>query len=261
MFNKLYNLSLRKKKEIITTNDGSQTLHSKEFDECYHSTHAGALNESLSKHIIPSFNLQKKSSLTILDICYGLGYNTLTTIYYYQKYRPDTKLHIISPEFDKDLVESLSNFNYPKEFKHLKDIINSISKNGKYENSNIVIEVLFNDAREAIKNIDKKIDIVYQDAFSPQKNPALWSKEWFKDLKKICQKDVILTTYSSATAVRLALYENGFKIYTPPKANVRSGTIASLQKLNLEYIDMELKKQRNPTAKALSDIDIKLNLG
>ena len=256
MFNKLYKPSLREKKDIIVTNDGTKTMYSAEFDECYHSTRDGALNESLSKHIIPAFNLQRKNELTILDICYGLGFNTLTTIYYYKKYRPKTKLHIISPEFDKNLVESLKDFEYPKEFNSLKDIINLISKYGKYEDESILVEVLFGDAREVIKNIDVKLDIIYQDAFSPKKNPTLWTKEWFKDLKDISKQDVILTTYSSATPIRLALYENDFKLYNPPKADVRSGTIASLNNLNLEPIDMELKKQRNPKAKALCDSDI-----
>jgi len=254
-FDKLYNPSLRDKKEIITTNDGTKTMYSSEFNECYHSTHDGALNESLNKHVIPAFNLQQsKDKIIILDICYGLGFNTLSTIYYYKLHSPNTKLHIISPEFDKELVKSLKDFEYPKEFDTLKDIINEISRNGRYEDSNIVVEVLFGDAREVIKSIDKKIDIIYQDAFSPKKNPTLWTKEWFRDLKNISNTDVILTTYSSATPIRLALYENGFNIYNPPKANVRSGTIVSLKELNLESIDMELKKQRNPNAKALRDI-------
>jgi len=256
MPNKLYNPKIRQQKDSVTTNDGSQTLYSKEFDECYHSTRDGALNESLNKHIIPAFKLQNKKSLTILDICYGLGYNTLTTIYYYQKHRANTKLHIISPEFDKELVESLKDFNYPKEFSNLKNIVNSISQYGKYESNNIKVEVLFGDAREQIKSIKNKIDIVYRDAFSPKKNPALWTKEWFNDIKNISKEDVIITTYSSATPIRMALYENSFKLYNPIKANVRSGTIASLKELNLEPIDMELKKLRNPNAKALSDCDI-----
>ncbi len=259
-FKSLYNPSLREQKEQIITKDGTKTLYSKEFDECYHSTNDGALNESLNKHIIPASNLSlHKNSLTILDICYGLGFNTLTTIYYYQKHRPNTKLHIISPELDEGLVKSLKEFEYPKEFEGLKEIIQSVSSDLFYEDSSIRIEVLIGDAREMVKSIDKEIDIIYQDAFSPKKNPALWTREWFLDLKSISSKDLILTTYSSATPVRLAMYESGFNIYTPPKADVRSGTIASLIELDLEPIDMELKKIRNPNAKALVDCDLFYN--
>ncbi len=253
MFEKLYNPNLREQKREVLTQDGTTTLYSAEFDECYHSTKDGALQESLKKHIIPASKLTDKEYLTILDICFGLGYNTLTTLYYYKQNYPNKKLHIISPELDRSLIESLQNFNYPKEFEQFRDIIKAISQNFFYEDKNIKIEVLIGDAREAIKSIESKIDILYQDAFSPKKNPALWSKEYFADIKNIASSDIIITTYSSATPVRLAMYENGFKIYNPPKSEVRSGTIASLKELKLEEIDMELKKQRNPNAKALSD--------
>ena len=256
MFEKLYNPNLREQKREVLTQDGTTTLYSAEFDECYHSTKDGALQESLKKHIIPASKLTDKEQLTILDICFGLGYNTLTTLYYYKQNYPNKKLHIISPELDRSLVESLQNFNYPKEFEQFRDIIKAISQNFFYEDQNIKIEVLIGDAREAIKSIDTKIDILYQDAFSPKKNPALWSKEYFADIKKIASSDIVITTYSSATPVRLAMYENGFKIYNPPKSKVRSGTIAALKELELEEIDMELKKQRNPNAKALCDGDI-----
>ena len=253
MFEKLYNPNLREQKREVLTQDGTTTLYSAEFDECYHSTKDGALQESLKKHIIPAAKLTDKEHLTILDICFGLGYNTLTTLYYYKQNFPNKKLHIISPELDRSLVESLQNFNYPKEFEQFRDIIKAISQNFFYEDKNLKIEVLIGDAREAIKSIESKIDILYQDAFSPKKNPALWSKEYFADIKQIASSDIVITTYSSATPVRLAMYENGFKIYNPPKSEVRSGTIASLKELKLEEIDMELKKQRNPNAKALSD--------
>jgi len=256
MFNKLYNPSLREKKEIVTTNDGTVTMYSSEFDECYHSTRDGALNESLNKHIIPAFNLSKdKKEIAILDICYGLGFNSLSTIYYYKMHSPSTKLHIISPEIDKSLVESLKDFNYPKEFTEFKDIINSISNNFFYEDENLKIEVLIGDAREAIKNIETKIDIVYQDAFSPKKNPALWSVEYFADIKKLLKDDAIITTYSIATPVRLSMYKNGLNIYNYKAKNARGSTIASPSTLPLEQVDMELKLQRNPNAKAIYDSD------
>ncbi len=254
MFKELYNPKLRGFKREVVTKDGTTTLYSTEFDECYHSTKDGALQESLQKHIIPAFTLApKKKNLVILDICFGLGYNTLATLYYHTMHRLDTKLHIISPELDKALIESLQNFNYPKEFEAFKNIITTISKQFFYEDDNIKIEVLLGDARESIKKIVTPIDILYQDAFSPKKNPALWTKEYFADIKKIANKDIIITTYSSATSVRMSLYKNGFFLYIPPKSSVRNGTIASLKELSLEPIDMELKKQRNPNAKAIYD--------
>jgi len=78
--------SVSNNKTIIATEDGTITLFSKEFDEPYHSTYDGALHETMEKHIIPAFSLQKyRDKIRILDICFGLGYNVLATIYYIKK--------------------------------------------------------------------------------------------------------------------------------------------------------------------------------
>jgi tRNA U34 5-methylaminomethyl-2-thiouridine-forming methyltransferase MnmC len=241
-------------RQIVLTNDGTNTLHSTQFDECYHSTTDGALNETLNKHIIPAFTLsQIKEKITILDICYGLGYNTLATIYYCKLHKINSKIEIISPEFDEVLVKSLVNFEYPKEFETLRDIIISLSENYFYEDEQFKITIIIGDAREQLPKITTKFDIIYQDAFSPTKNPTLWTREYFELLYKLSNNGVVMTTYSSATSVRMGMWEAGFSLYNPQKSSVRSGTIASKSNLNLEIIDMELKQQRNPNAKSIRD--------
>ena len=60
------------------TNDGSVGLFSPEADDIYHSTY-GALSEAYEKFILPA-ELEKyfenNSEIKVLDICYGIGYNT-----------------------------------------------------------------------------------------------------------------------------------------------------------------------------------------
>ena len=254
---KLYNKTLRNQKELILCEDGTHTLYSKEFDEPYHSTKDGALHESLEKHVKPALALKSaKESVTILDICFGLGYNTFATLYYIQQHNLKVKLHILSPEFDEALVRDLDSFHFPSEFESIKPIIQAIAKNLYYEDAQFKIEILLGDARACIPRIKEKIDIVYQDAFSPAHNPLLWTKEWFADIKAICHEDVILTTYSTAAAIRLGLYENGFYIFIHRAEKMRYSTVASLKKVEgLEYIDMELKKIRNREARSLKDVD------
>ena len=253
----MYNQTLRPKKELILCEDGSNTLFSKEFNEPYHSTKDGALHESLEKHVKPALTIYKnKCSLTILDICFGLGYNSFATIYYIKKYNLKTKVHILSPEFDEGLVASLSTFEYPPEFDSIKHIIKEVSKNNYYEDEQFKIEVLLGDARETVPQIKNKVDVIYQDAFSPAHNPLLWTKEFFFDISNISKPDTILTTYSTAAAIRLGLYENGFLIFVYYPEMARYSTIASMKMLeDVEYIDMELKKVRNPTARSFRDED------
>jgi len=231
----------------ILTNDGTYTLKNPFFNECYHSSE-GAKNESLYKHIYPAFEVVKKDEIKILDICFGLGYNTFLSILY-GKYK---KLTIYSPELDKNLVTSLKDFEYPKEFDSIKHIINSISRYQKYEDERIKIEVAITDARDYIKTLNQ-IDIVYQDAFSPRVNKSLWTYEYFKDIKTILSSNGIITTYSVATPIRCALYNLGFNLYTHPYENIRKGTIASLKKLNFPEVDFKEKLKRIGGCKCLRD--------
>ena len=253
-----YNPSLRDQKELILCEDGSLTLFSKEFDEPYHSTKDGALYESLEKYVKPSLYHQRhKESLTILDICFGLGYNTFATIYYIKKHKINTKIHIISPEFDEGLVRSLSSFDFPKEFDDIRDIIETISRDLYYQDEQFEIEIVLGDARETIPKIKTKVDIIYQDAFSPAHNPLLWTKEHFKAIRDISSDDATLTTYSTAIATRMGLYENGFYIFVHRAKLMRYSTVASLVMLeNIEYIDMELKKSRNLESRSVSDLEV-----
>jgi tRNA U34 5-methylaminomethyl-2-thiouridine-forming methyltransferase MnmC len=64
------------------TNDGTMGLFSKNDDDIYHSTY-GALSESWQKFILPSRleeYLTLNNEVKILDICYGIGYNTKTAL-------------------------------------------------------------------------------------------------------------------------------------------------------------------------------------
>ena len=255
----VYNEILRGEKETIVSDDGSLTLYSKEFDESYHSPKDGALRESLNKHVIPALTLHEgKSFVRILDICYGLGYNTLATLHYIKSQQLDIKVEIISPEFDEALVRSLKEFAYPPEFDALRPVIEALSNDFHYEDEQCKITILIGDARESISTLSDKIDIVYQDAFSPKVNPMLWTREWFADIRALCIKDAVLTTYSTAAATRMGLHENGFELHYYDAPHTRKSLIASPQRIeSLEWIDMALKIARNPGAKSLRDEDLR----
>lgn len=66
------------------TNDGSVGLYSPEADDIYHSTY-GALTEAYEKFIFPANLhefLKKNSEIKVLDICFGIGYNTKSFLNY-----------------------------------------------------------------------------------------------------------------------------------------------------------------------------------
>ncbi len=241
------------KHKAIESEDGSYTAYSVEFEEHYHSTKDGALHESLSKHVTPAIEHTKdRDEITILDICFGLGFNTLATLYALKDTKK--KINIYSPEFDKELVSSLKSFSYPKEFDDFKEIIDLISKEGKYESDNLKIVVYLGDAREYLRDTDIKFDIIYQDAFSPKSNPLLWTREYFKDIVSLMKEDAILTTYSISLPTRIALYENGLKVYMQKGEGFRTSTLASKSTLDkYERVDVEHKMNCNPTVRSLKD--------
>ncbi len=245
---------LTSSKKVVITKDSSNTLYSSEFDECYHSVDDGALTESLSKHITPAFHFAtNRDKLTILDICFGLGYNTFATIYYCKVNNIKTKIEIISPEMDVELIGSLKTFCYPPEFDALKEIIYAISNNFFYEDDQFKITLMIGDAREILQKCTAKFEIIYQDAFSPKKNPLLWTKEYFANLKDLSTNQTILTTYSVASSARLAMSESGFRVYEYVAQNTRRSTIGACRDLPLQLVDMELKKSKNSKLRSLRD--------
>lgn len=242
-------------KQWVQSDDGSYTAYSSEYDEHYHSTKDGALNESLKKHIEPAFALHaQKDHLRIIDICFGLGFNTLLSLYYRDTYYPNTTLEIYSPELDGDLVASLVDFPYPDIFEPYRNIIADIATLGGYEDERTQIAVDIMDARVAMRELEGEWDVCYQDAFSPSTNPALWTREYFADIARLMGDEGVVTTYSTALATRLALYENGFTVYLNTGEGYRNATIASRRELGgYEKVDMVHKIACNPNARSLSD--------
>ncbi len=243
---------------MVSTVDGSYTLYDKDFDECYHSVIEGAFTETLQKHVIPAFEAFGKRSgeLDVLDICFGLGFNTLATIWYVKKHYPGLKINIFSPEINEELVRSLKDFQYPSEFDEL-GIIEKVAEDLRYDDGKYKIEVAVGDARKILGVCERKFDIVYQDAFSPKKNPTLWTIEYFENIKRLLKQKSIITTYSKATHIRLSLYNLGFYLYENNKEGIRGGTLA----LNFEYenfkkVDMLTKLKNAPNTEVLKDEDL-----
>jgi tRNA U34 5-methylaminomethyl-2-thiouridine-forming methyltransferase MnmC len=127
---------------------------------------------------------------------------------------------------------------------------------GKSENFELI--VIQGDARIEVANFLEKnpveVHAIYQDAFSPRRNPALWTKEWFTLLKKYAHPEVILSTYSASTSIRKSLYETGWGVYAGEKFGPkRTSTRAALnRKTDAEIL---LQMERSP-ASALTDLQI-----
>jgi tRNA U34 5-methylaminomethyl-2-thiouridine-forming methyltransferase MnmC len=59
-------------------------------------------------------------------------------------------------------------------------------------------------------------DLVYFDAFSPEAQPALWTKKVFEPIFNSMKKNAILLTYCTKGSVKNTLKELGFQIEKLP---------------------------------------------
>lgn len=59
-------------------------------------------------------------------------------------------------------------------------------------------------------------DLIYFDAFAPEKQPEMWTEEIFDRLYSFCNRDAILTTYCAKGVVRRMLQRAGFRVERLP---------------------------------------------
>lgn len=200
----------------LTTDDGSVTLYSEYFDENCHSQ-GGAKNETLYNYIegCEIFSRQNHYPIVILEVGLGLGFGPRLVFELLKKQNLGlaSSIKIVSTEIDRVLVEYFfQQFNSVFRPENL-----SVEQNVfLYQEGNFTLEVLVGDARETLLNYGQqkkiKFNAVFQDPFSPRKNPLLWSKQWFQLIRSLCADDVILSTYSAASSMRKALIGSGWRV-------------------------------------------------
>jgi uncharacterized protein len=211
----------------IKTDDNSFTFYSPKYKENYHSI-AGAASEAEYKFVIP-VKLEEKLAaschLKLLDIGFGLGYNAITAVKASIKLK--TKLSITSLEMDYNTLNMGLSLYQEDSLEH--EIISSLLKYSKWNDSNNSINLIVGDARKKIdKNRFDYYDIIFLDAFSPQKNPELWTYDFINILYNLLTLNGVLVTYSSAFPVRGAMLRCGFTVgETEAFGRKKGGTIAS----------------------------------
>jgi len=200
----------------VLTKDGSYSLRSVFFQENFHSL-IGALEETKSKFTATS-NLQrfKDKSLNVLDICFGLGYNSASLID--ELIKQKSYLNLYALEIDKKPLEySLSNESFLKLWSpKVKEIFESLYRKDYFQDQFFKCSVLWGDAREKIKFMPSsiKFDLIYLDGFSPQKCPQVWTVEFLSKVSEKLNSQGYLITYSSSAAVRKTLRNLGLEIFT-----------------------------------------------
>jgi predicted methyltransferase len=207
-------------KEIITK-DGSSTFFNDNIQDYYHSK-SGAAQEAREKY---ANALKIKPNKIIFDICFGIGYNSAAAL----EIGPAT-VHCF--ENDKEILHKILDLNTPfKNYPLIKEFVKSfLNGNSTFIKDKTALIMHFGDARLKIKYLSEKADYILFDAFSPSKQPELWTEQFFKDIKSKMNSDAKLATYSCAGWVRKNMQNAGFIIEDGPIVGTYSpGTIATLK--------------------------------
>jgi len=203
-----------KLKKVLTA-DGSFTLYDSNTGDFYHSTF-GAVQESKHIYINTGFNKIDKPELNILEIGLGTGLNAFLTLVETKNKNIQTIYHSIELfPIDLDLCLQLNFAKIINEDPELFKLIHTTPWNKEIRiNNNFVLKKIKSDLREM--NIIKKYELIYFDAFCPDKQPEMWTYDIFINLYNSLHKKGILVTYSVKGIVKRLLKSVGFNIELLP---------------------------------------------
>jgi tRNA U34 5-methylaminomethyl-2-thiouridine-forming methyltransferase MnmC len=218
--------------DLVETADGSLTLRHPGHAETYHSS-AGAETEARELYvqrsgITAAFDQGRKAS--VLDVGLGLAYNATATFDAWVSHPGPGSLSIYSLEHNHDLIRVLVDgrarwtagwsASRLALISSLRQQESGWSAEYRHPTADAVLiwKILVGEAHDTLALCPGGFDFVWQDPFSPEKNPAMWSEAWFSMLRKHCGDDAVLMSYSVARIVRDALAASGWdceRIPTP----------------------------------------------
>ena len=203
--------------EKLETQDGSISFFNQKYQEAYHSFH-GAYTEALEKHVqackIPQLS-ESTQNLKILDVCFGLGYNSLVCIKEAKKINPDISIEIDALENDENVFDLLKECHAQEDIELIKS------------HSNFFI----GDARIEINKLDdNSYDAIFFDPFSPKVCPDLWVEEFIKDVVAKAKLGAHISTYSSARVAKDGFNNAGCKVTEGPKCGRKTGGVLAIKK-------------------------------
>lgn len=196
------------RREIELTEDGSATLYVPELDEHYHSV-KGARAEST--HIFVDMGLRAcpVAAPRVLEVGFGTGLNALLTCE--EAGRAGRSVHYTGIEL------------YPLAWSEVQPL--GYTDNPLFERlhtapwaTDVPLTPHFTlrkeqaDAAAGTFPFRAGFDVVYFDAFAPEKQPEMWSEQLFRSLYAAMNAGGILTTYCAKGVVRRLLQQIGFRV-------------------------------------------------
>lgn len=202
--------------QIISTSDGSHTIYVPEIDEHYHSIH-GAVQESAFIFIKNGLDVCKADPISILEVGFGTGLNTLLTVIRSMTGTRQVNYTALEKHpLDINILNSLNHHQFAGEKgMEIFQIIHSSPWN-------LNVKICKNFNLKKIKadftkdKLSGSYDLIYFDAFGPDKQPEMWTRELFTEISSVTNKNGILVTYSAKGEVQRSLKACGFDVSLIP---------------------------------------------
>lgn len=217
------------------TQDGSYTFFSEEFRETFHSSF-GAKQEAEVRYVKPcqlARLARQKSKIRLLDICYGLGYNSAAALETIWSVNSQCRVELIALELNADVPRQASEQKLLERSPVIAELLRELSDKTFIGNDVLTAKLLLGDARQTIQiivNQSWQADAVFLDPFSPPKCPQLWTVEFIALVTCCLAPTGKLATYSSSAAVRTALTMAGLNLGSVTGAGRKSpGTVAAFE--------------------------------
>ncbi len=203
---------------IINTSDGSHTIYLPEMNEQYHSVN-GAVTESNYVYIDKGFNYHTSKNPKVFEVGFGTGLNCLlTALQAEQNKRPTLYISIEKYPLEKNITGRL-NFGrlISAEARFIFEKIHQCQWNevvpvSEYFNLFKIKGDLIDFNLTQIENCD----IIFYDAFGPDKQPEMWSQHIFQKVYSITSPGGVFVTYSAKGDVRRDLAASGFEMERLP---------------------------------------------
>lgn len=208
--------------EYRTTADGSVTLYNTELQEHYHSVN-GAISESLHVYIGEGlvYAAARNKRVNLLEVGFGTGLNAFLTSL--EALKLGIKVNYIGIEAFPLSSSLLPNLNYASLVSHPKaeeyfQLIHATRWDQPYFIHDDFILSKLHATIEEVELQPRSFQLVYFDAFAPDKQPEIWSPQIFGKLYECMDEGGALVTYSSKGTVKQALRAAGFTVERLPGA-------------------------------------------
>ena len=201
---------------LIITSDGSHTIYVPELNEHYHSIH-GAVQESSFIFISSGYDKCEANPLRIFEVGFGTGLNALLTALRCQQGTREVYYTSIEKyPLDDNIIGSLNHHSFGGEAgKELSCLIHEAPWDEWVNiSTNFNLRKIMGDLTTG--PIFGKYDLIYFDAFGPDKQPEMWTTEVFSFIASMTEENGILVTYSAKGEVKRKLKTSGFEVTLLP---------------------------------------------